>query len=305
MTAAFDRKDLEFASHGVTCRGYLYRPTASSGPVPCVVMAHGFAATRECCILPYAEAFAAAGYAAFVFDYRSWGASGGKPRNVLVPSRQVDDYLAAVAFVRTLPGIRADAVAVWGTSFAGGLATMAAARDGKVAAVIGQCPLMDGFGAVTEAIKYAGLWHVMKLSWHATLDIFAALFRMDPHFIPAAGRPGEVAAMTSADSYSGYNALIPEGVDTRVAARVIALLPFHRPVSEARKVACPAFLQICDRETVAPIPAALEAARRMPRAEVKHYDMGHFDIYQGEAREASIKDQLEFLRRHVPVAAKF
>ncbi|KAI9031329.1 hypothetical protein DFJ74DRAFT_702344 [Hyaloraphidium curvatum] len=111
---------------------------------------------------------------------------------------------------------------------------------------------MDGFGAVIQAVKYAGLWHVMKLGCHATLDIFAALFRMDPHFIPAAGRPGE----------------------------------------------------ICDKETVAPIPAALEAAKRMPRAEVKHYDLGHFDIYQGEAREGSIKDQLEFLGRHMPVGAK-
>jgi hypothetical protein len=37
----------------------------------------------------YAEAFAAGGLAAFVFDYRSFGGSDGEPRQWVSPSRHV------------------------------------------------------------------------------------------------------------------------------------------------------------------------------------------------------------------------
>ena len=106
----FTRTDLAFTSHGITCKGYLYRPAEAKGPVPCVIMGHGFAATRECGIAPFAEAFANAGYAAFMFDYRHFGASDGQPRQLLVPSREVQDWLCAITFVRQLDGIQPDAI---------------------------------------------------------------------------------------------------------------------------------------------------------------------------------------------------
>ena len=127
-----ERMDLAFDSHGIECHGWLYRPRNASGDVPCVIMGHGFAATRDAGIAPFAEAFAAAGYAAFIFDYRHFGASGGEPRQLLNPKREIQDWLSALAFVRGLDGIRADAIALWGTSFGGGLVTVAAAQDGNV-----------------------------------------------------------------------------------------------------------------------------------------------------------------------------
>ena len=296
----FTRTDLAFTSHGVTCKGYLYMPSEAKGPVPCVIMGHGFAATRECGIAPFAEAFANAGYAAFMFDYPHFGASGGETRQVLVPSRGVEDWLSAIAFVRKLDGIKADAIALWGTSFGGGLVTVAAARDGNVQAIIAQCPMMDGLASVFEVIRYAGIAQVMKLSAHGAVDITRALLGMSPHYIASAGRPGEVAAMSAADCYDGYLALIPEGVPNQVAARIAATLMTFRPVTEAHKVSCPALIQICEKDTVAPVAAAEKAAKKMKRAEVRRYEMGHFDIYQGEDREKSVADQLAFLMSALP-----
>ena len=40
------REDLTFPSGEDTCAAWLYRPDGAAGPVPCVVMAHGFTATR-------------------------------------------------------------------------------------------------------------------------------------------------------------------------------------------------------------------------------------------------------------------
>ena len=293
------RQDLSFDSHGVTCRGYFY-PGAGDGARPCIIMGHGFAATRDCGLAPFAEAFAAAGYSVFVFDYRHFGASGGEPRQLLIPEREVEDWLSALAFVRRLDGVRAEAICLWGTSFGGGLVTVAAARDGQVQAVIAQCPMMDGLASVRAVIGYAGLGQVLRLSAHGVVDVLRSLVGASPHYIASAGRPGDVAAMSAEDCHDGYTALLPPEAPNKVAARIATRLALFRPVREAAKVRCPALLLLCEQDTVAPLAAAEKAAARMPLAEVQRYPVGHFDVYLGEARARSLRDQLDFLARHLP-----
>lgn len=295
-------QDLDFDSAGVTCKGYLYMPDDAAGPRPCIVMAHGFGATRECGLAPFAEAFCKAGYAVFLFDYRHFGDSGGEPRQLLDPSREVEDWLAALAFVRAHEDVASDQVCLWGTSFSGGLVTVAAARDGNVQCIVAQCPMMDGLASVLAVIGYGGLGQGLKLTAHGLRDMGRSLLGRSPHYMASAGRPGEVAAMTAEDCWDGYTHLLPENVPNRVAARIAVGLPLFRPVSQAAKVRCPALVLICDKDTVAPAASAAKAAGRMTRAEVKHYPVGHFDVYQGEALEQSLKDQLAFLAVHLPLS---
>lgn len=150
-------KQLEFSSQGTTCRGVLYRPEAAKGKLPCIIMAHGFALTHASGLLAFKQAFCDAGYAVFAFDYRSFGDSDGEPRQVMIPDREVEDYLSATRYVRTLSEVDGQRICLWGTSFAGGLVIKAAARDGNVQATISQCPLMDGIGGVMKVISYAGI----------------------------------------------------------------------------------------------------------------------------------------------------
>ena len=86
------RKDIEFKTQdGLTLKGWHYLPDRLSGKVPTIVMAHGFSAVKEMYLDKFAEAFAAAGLAALVFDNRNFGASGGEPRQEIDPWRQVSD----------------------------------------------------------------------------------------------------------------------------------------------------------------------------------------------------------------------
>jgi fermentation-respiration switch protein FrsA (DUF1100 family) len=114
-----DRKDVTFASGGVDCAAWLYQPDGNR-PAPLIVMAHGFSATREQRLDAYAERFCAAGIGALLFDYRSFGASGGEPRQVLDIRAQQADYHAAIAYARSLDWVDGDRVAVFGSSFSGG-----------------------------------------------------------------------------------------------------------------------------------------------------------------------------------------
>ncbi len=62
------RKDIEFKTEdGITLRGWHYVPEGRRGPVPTIVMAHGFSAVKEMYLDRFAEAFAEAGPAAMLF----------------------------------------------------------------------------------------------------------------------------------------------------------------------------------------------------------------------------------------------
>ncbi len=105
-------------------------------------MAHGLSGTRRDRLGPFAERFSAAGFAALVFDHRGFGDSGGEP-DLFRPRRQLEDWRAAIAFARSLPGVDAARVATFGSSMGGGNALAAAAEDPDVAAAISQVPFLD------------------------------------------------------------------------------------------------------------------------------------------------------------------
>ncbi len=297
-----DRREIAFGSGSATCRAWLYRPDdglPSAGTRPCVVMAHGFGATRDASLAPYAERFAAAGLCVLLFDYRHFGASDGEPRQLLSVRRQLEDYASAIAFARAIDGVDPARVAVWGTSFAGGHALVTAARVPGVAAAVCQCPMMDGLAAVKRILDYAGPVQLLRLTAHGLWDALLALFGR-AHYVPTVGQPGELAVMTSADAEAGYRALAPPGFRFEVAARIALTVGLYRPVRHAATAGCPVLVQICEQDSVAPAAAAEETVRRLGRrAELRRYPIGHFEPYFGVHFERSVGDQVEFLCRHL------
>lgn len=297
------RQEIAFTSHGTTCRAWHYVAEPADGDAgrlrPCIVMAHGFGATRDASLQPYAERFAAAGLDVLVFDYRHFGASDGEPRQLLSLRRQLQDYRAAIDCARTLPGVDAQRIAVWGTSLAGGHALVTAARVAGVAAAVCQCPMMDGLAAVLEILRYAGPAQLLRLTAHGIIDALGAPFGVT-HYVPTVGPPGTLAIMTSADSNDGYRALTPPGFRFEVAARIALAVGLYRPVSYAGRVRCPVLVQICGHDSVAPARAAERVVERLGRfAEVRRYPIGHFEPYVGAHFERSVADQVEFLTRHL------
>lgn len=138
------RTDVEFSAEGVTLRGWLYTPDTAKGPVPTIVMAHGFSAVKEMYLDRFAEAFAAAGLGALVFDNRNFGASDGEPRYEIDPWVQVRDYRHAITYACTREEVDADRIGVWGSSYSGGHVIVVGAIDRRVKCVVGQVPLISG-----------------------------------------------------------------------------------------------------------------------------------------------------------------
>ncbi len=261
-------------------------------------MAHGLGGTRDAGLEPYASRFAEAGYVVLLFDYRHFGASDGDPRQLLSIRRQLQDWAGAIAFARQMPQVDPDRIALWGSSFSGGHVIVAAARDGNIAALSAQGPMMDGWAALRNYIRYAGVADLIKLACLGIWDQLRALAGCSPVTVPVIGKPGELAAMSTPDAYAGYMAIAPPGWHNEIGARMALTLGTYRPIALAGKVSCPALIQVCRQDSVAPAAVAIETARRMgARAELKQYDCGHFDIYTGQHFEQAVHDQLDFFNR--------
>jgi uncharacterized protein len=128
-------EECHFQSEGSSCAGTLMLPSRSHAP-PVIVMAHGFANVRQARLPAFAERFVKAGYAAFYFDYRTFGDSEGEPRHWVHPCRQLQDWEAAIRYVQSRPGVDSQRLVLWGTSFSGGHVLRLATRDQHVAAVL-------------------------------------------------------------------------------------------------------------------------------------------------------------------------
>src|SRR3954471_17403606 len=172
------RKELTFASDGDKCAAWFYPAAADNGTRPVVVMAHGLTGTRRDRFNAFADRFAAAGIAALVFDYRGFGDSTGEP-DFYEPSRQLDDWRAAIAFARSLPDIDPGRVATFGSSSGGGHALAAAAADLKIAAAISQVPMLD-----RDTQAYNRPQRIVD-------EIRAAA--AEGRYLPAVGQPDEAA----------------------------------------------------------------------------------------------------------------
>lgn len=172
-----NRADVTFLSAGTPCAGWLYRPSGSSGDIPCVIMAHGFGLTRQDGLAGYAAALTQAGVAVLVYDHRHLGDSEGEPRQRIRTSEQLEDRLAAIAFARTLDGIDPNQIILWGYSLSGGTALEAAVADQHVAGAILLCPFLDGRWRTVHGLRTQprnALWLMAQAMRDAVIPVAAA-----------------------------------------------------------------------------------------------------------------------------------
>jgi fermentation-respiration switch protein FrsA (DUF1100 family) len=276
-------EEIRFAADGVELVGRLWRP-AGAGPYPLVVLCHGFSATMAMGLADYARVFVDAGLACLAYDHRNFGASGGEPRFEIDPWRQVADLRDAVSFARCLPGIDPARIGLWGTSYAGGHVIVAAALDRRVACVVSQVPLVEGYATLRAWIGDAH-WDAMQQRFAADRD---ARWRGEPPRCTQPARPGDqtwtwVERIGAQDIYPN-----------RITQRSLELIATCEPAMFVARVApTPLMMILATGDTQTPYAgqrAAFERAgepRRLVLIEGGHYDpyTTSFDTAAGAARD--------------------
>jgi fermentation-respiration switch protein FrsA (DUF1100 family) len=293
-----ERHDLTIDVRGTPIAAYVYRPT-SIGPAPCIVMAHGFTATRDQALPHYAERFVGEGYAVVLFDYRHFGASGGEPRQLLDISKQHQDWTAAIAFARGLDFVDPARIVLWGSSFSGGHVVAMGVKDPNVKAVLAQVPFGDGLAT----LRSFPLKPTLQIAGLAIWDQLGALLGREPVMVTAAGKKGELAILTAEEALPGFLSIDPPNSLWRneFSARLLLRIPFYRPVALARKLLMPLLVSVAEKDETVPPGPAIKMAAAAPLGEIVRYPIGHFEVYTGAAFEAAIVDQISFLKEHVPV----
>lgn len=298
----FTRTDEWFHSESIPCAAAVYRPDGAL-QTPAVVMGHGFGTPRAVALYTYADAFARAGYTVVVFDYRYFGESAGTPRQLLDIRKQLHDWRNALAFTRALEWVNPHRIIAWGTSFAGGHVLSLAGAGEDFAAVIAQVPHVSG----PAAVRATGLRACLRLAPLAAEDLVRAVCKAQPRYVNSVGHPGEVAVMTAPGSMAGLDAMLEasglvHGIyPETVAARVLAHIGFYSPGRRAHRISCPVLFHIMSDDAVTPTQVALKTADKVPDATVHVHEGGHFAPYVEPLFSTIIREQVEFLRRVVPV----
>ncbi|MCE6998369.1 alpha/beta fold hydrolase [Saccharothrix sp. S26] len=299
-SSAVERRAITFTAGPTRYDGDLYLPHRRTGGLVCVVMANGYGGTRDLGLPRYAERFAAHGLAALTFDYAGFGSSGGHPRLVVDPARQLTDYRAAVEFARTCAGVDRERIVLWGVSLGAGLGLDLAAHDRRVAAVIALTPFTGlTFGALSRGRAPA----VLRLVATALLDAVRRPFGVGALTVPVVGTPAQGALITDPEDHEVVLRLAERAPLWRneIAARGVLSLPRYRPGRFARRlpVPVPVLVGIGRHDTAVSSAKAAVVAARAPRGELRRYAAGHFTCFEGRAFELAVTDQIAFLRRHV------
>jgi uncharacterized protein len=305
VSEKLERTRVSFDSGGVRLVSYLHYPADATGKAPCVVMGHGFSGTQDR-LFDNAERFAEAGFAALTFDYRSFGESGGEPRQLVGIEDQLEDWHAAIGFARGLEGVDPERIALWGSSLGGGHVIVVAAEDPRIAAVIAQIP----FNGFPRRVEGRSTLDTLRLFWAMTVDAARGRLGLPPRYIPMVGKPGEVAVTATPQAQEHIAALSGEihGVPqvslwrNEVASRGLFGMMRYKPGEVAHRLVMPVLVCVAERDNETPEELSRQIAERAPRGEFRRYPGTHFDFYRDPVRQRVLADQIGFLRMHLAVA---
>ena len=288
MSKSVSRDDISFNSEGDTVRGWLYRP-AGQGPHPVIVMAHGFAAVKEMHLDSFASAFAGAGFAVLVFDYRRFGASGGLPRQEIHPESQIEDYRNAITYATSLDSIDAERIGIWGTSYSGGHVLVVAATDPRVACVVSQVPTISGNAVTKRRFDRAALSAIVV---DQNADRLARMQGAEPQVKTLvshdkADRP--MYAQREAVEWYLSSAARGGAFANHVTLRSLEYACAYEPGAYVSFIApCPLLMIVTTEDVVTPTDLALEAYERAQDPKSLHMiEGGHFQPYVAEFASAS------------------
>lgn len=303
MLQRVERNKVYFNSGETRCAAWHY-PGRSDA---CLVMASALGATKEPGTDLFAKRFHEEGFTVLAFDYRHLGESGGHPRQTVKPSKQLDDWRAAIRFAATLPDVDPGKIAVWGFSLGGGHIFPVAACNPEVAAAIAFAPTADASNAARNSARWTTKGALMRFAGRAILDAVGSQFGRAPLLVPLAGPPGTVAALSTPDALDGDRAVNPGNKypewKQAIAASSALRVSFYKPGKYASQTRCPLQVLIYESDNASPPGPAITAAQEAPKGELVRLQGGHYQAFLGGFDDA-FDHQRAFLFRHLDPRAR-
>ncbi|KAI0896801.1 alpha/beta-hydrolase [Annulohypoxylon nitens] len=282
---------------GITLESLFYEV---EGPVPAIIMTHGFNCVKEMSLGETAEAFQAAGFNVLLYDARSVGGSEGMPRNQIDPFKMVEDISDVVNFAMNLPSVNPRQILLWGMSFGATVSGVAATIDRRVAAVLMVCPLLSFIRADKRATLFSQLMKDRKSQLRGnepfTLPPFNSKGENPAGFAGSGGKGGK-------EAYAVMKVAIDHGHPNfrdRITLQTYSRLALFQPkqLLEDMLEAMPTMMVIPELDDISPaseqraVFESLKTPKRLYCASGK----GHMSVLDGQGSAALRAGMVEFFR---------
>ena len=147
-------------------------------------------------------------------------------------------------------------------------------------------------------MRLAKISELLKALLYGFYDIVKTFYTNSPYYVKAVGKPGEIAAMNSVESWDGFHAMIPEDSkwENKIPAKVFLLIPFYSPLIMAKKVKCRSLIIAAENDSLIPVKAVIKTAQRIENSKLVILKSNHFQPYFNDLFEENIKTEINFLK---------
>ncbi|WNO07557.1 alpha/beta hydrolase [Teredinibacter sp. KSP-S5-2] len=288
-------RDIHFVVDGSKVSGHLYIPkdSAKNKAYPCVILCHGFCGVKELLLPAFADYFANNGYAALTFDYRGFGQSEGE-KGRLVPELQIEDIQQAIAYVSSLDEIDENKIALWGTSFGGANAIVAASNNSAVKCLTVQLTFADGerviTGNMTEEEKQKFLATIKKMQ-----DKKAATGK--EMMVPIAKVLSDEQSKAFYTQYADDYPALKEKIPFLTIAETIN----HKPEKYTQDIRVPVHITCAGKDAVNPPEESQILYDRISSTKelLMLEDATHYEVYEGMLFNKVAEAHLNWFQKHL------
>ncbi|MGL6339160.1 MAG: alpha/beta hydrolase, partial [Waterburya sp.] len=207
-------KKVNFTSNNQNLVGNLYLPDdyQEETKLPGVVVTGAWTTVKEQMPATYAEALADRGYAVLAFDFRNWGKSEGKERQLENPANKTQDIIAAANYLTTRPEVDSDRIAGLGICASAGYMADAAVQSKDIKAIALVAPWLHNREIVNEV--YGGAESVQSLIDTSRKAQAKYKATGELSLVPAASNTDKNAVMYKAPYYTDRDrGMIPEYIN--------------------------------------------------------------------------------------------
>jgi uncharacterized protein len=270
MTESIER--FTFVSGGDGLVGNLFLPEAD--PLGAIVLTGPLTSVKEQATGAYAAALAARGFAALAFDHRTFGESGGEPRQFENPQTKIEDIRAAAAALRAAPR----------TGDLPQLAVGVCAGAGYMARAVAEEPAFLAFAGV--AGYYAEATEESIAAAEAMIERGREAERVwretgVAETIPAVAPDGGDVAMPLREAYEFYGT--PRGAVANYvngyAVQSLAYGAAFDAVGAAAEIAVPTLVVHSEHALSPPLARKFIAGLQVPHEELWLESEGQIDFY--------------------------
>lgn len=285
---------VQFPVQGMSVSGHLYLPkNESSAPHPVIILCHGFCGVKQLLLPAFAARFAEQGYAALTFDYRGFGDSEGEPGR-LVPALQIEDIHAAIAWAATQSNLDSSRIGLWGTSFGGANAIIAASQSSLVQCVVAQLTFADGESVLCGDMSTAekdkfmttlARMHDKKAKTGKEMMVPIAKVLSDPQ---------------SVAFFHQFKADFP-ALNIKIPFLTVWETINHKPLKALAELQKPLLIVAAGEDGVNPVSESQRLFAQANEPKQLHIEPGatHYQVYSGDHFESVVRQELIWFAQYL------